>query len=179
MGRIIKKTSSTMKRAVKLIILLIITATIFHSGHVRAQEGLDKEIIVVQPYKPALSDAYKINVLPTISDTISIRPDFDYSILPKKIETGFEVRPIKAAKLVGEPLTKLYKSYLKLGVGNYLAPLAELNVNSLRSKNRSVGIYFMHQSVNGKVKLNNGEKVPPGFNECIRKKDLPQVCVFS
>jgi len=167
MERIFNLNNIGMKRAGKLIILLIITGTYFHSGQVLAQEGLDKEIIVVQPYKPALSDAYKINVLPAISDTISIRPDFDYSIQPKKIETGFEVRPIRAAKLVGEPLTKLYKSYLKLGIGNYLAPLAELNVNSLRSKNRSVGVYFMHQSINGKVKLNNGEKVPPGFNDNI------------
>ena len=150
-----------------LVILLVIAGIVSHSVELMAQEGIDKEIIVVQPYKPALSDAYKINVLPTISDTINIRPDFDYSIQPKKIETGFEVRPINAAKLVGEPLTKLYKSYLKLGVGNYLAPLGELNVNTLRSKNSSMGIYFMHQSVNGKVKLNNGEKVPPGFNDNI------------
>ncbi len=165
MGKIINTNRHTMKRAGKLIILLIITGIISCPVELRAQGGIKKEIIVVQPYKPALSDAYKINILPTVNDTISIQPDFDYSIKPKKIETGFEVRPITAAKMVGEPISKLYKSYLKLGVGNYLAPLAELNINTLRSKNHSMGIYFMHQSINGKIKLNNTEKVHPGFND--------------
>jgi hypothetical protein len=163
MGTNIRRNRSTMYKVIILFIMM--GGGIFHYQHVRAQEGIKKEIIVVQPYKPALSDAHKINVLPTISDTISIRPDFDYSIRLRKIETGFEVRTINAANLVGEPLEKLYKSYLKLGAGNYLAPLAALNVNTLRSKNNSMGMFFMHQSVNGKIKLNNGEKVHPGFND--------------
>ena len=128
-----------------------------------AQEEIRKEIVVVKPYQPSLSDAFKINVQPQISDSIPIHPSFDYSIHPKKFETRFQVRPINAARMVGTPLTKLYKSYLKLGFGNYLAPLAELNINSLRDKTRQWGIAVHHYSINGK--LDNGNKVNPGYFE--------------
>ena len=132
-----------------------------------AQEGIDKEIIVVKPYVPTLSDAQKINILPEIKDTVTVKPHFNYIIQPKKFETEYELRPIKAANLIGEPLGKLYKSYLRIGVGNYLVPLAELNINSLRSRNQSFGLYLKHTSINGKLKLENDQKVPVGFNENI------------
>lgn len=132
-----------------------------------AQERIDKEIVVVKPYEPTLSDVQKINILPVIVDTVSVKPQFNYAIQPKKFETVYTLRPIKAANLVGEPLEKLYKSYLKLGVGNYLVPLAELNVNSLRSRDKSFGLYLKHNSINGKLKLDNDMKVPTGFSENI------------
>ncbi len=109
------------------------------SGLILAQDEINKEIVVVKPYEPSLSDAFKINVLPRVSDSINIRPKFNYSIEPKKFETAFHVRPISPAKLVGVPLKKLYKSYLKIGFGNYLIPMGELRVNSIRSKNEPVG----------------------------------------
>ena len=148
-------------RNIFVVIILILSMPCF------AQEKIDKEIVVVKPYEPTLSDVQKINVLPIIVDTVSIKPEFNYTIQPKKIETVYTLRPIKAANLVGEPLEKLYKSYLKLGMGNYLVPLAELNINSLRSRDKSFGIYLKHNSVNGKFKLDNDRKVPTGFSENI------------
>jgi hypothetical protein len=132
---------------------------------VYSQEPIDKEIVVVKPYQPSLSDAFKINVLPRISDSISIKPSFDYSIEPKKFDGTFQVLPITPARMVGQPLTKLYKSYLKLGFGNYIAPLAELNINSLREKKSQWGIALKHYSINGMLKLENDQKVDPGFFE--------------
>jgi hypothetical protein len=154
-----------MKSVVKYIICLCIAGFAGAFVHLNAQEEIRKEIVVVKPYQPSLSDAFKINVQPHISDSIPIRPSFDYSIRPKKFETSFQVRPISAARMVGTPLTKLYKSYLKLGIGNYLAPLAELNLNSLRDKNWQWGIAVNHYSINGKLKLDNDQKVHPGYFE--------------
>ena len=130
-----------------------------------AQEPINKEIVIVKPYKPSLSDAFKVNILPNVSDSIAIHPSFDYTIEPRKYETGFQVNPIKPASLVGLPLSKLYKSYLKLGFGNYLMPLGELNINSLRAKETQWGIALKHYSINGKVKLEDGNKVAPGLFE--------------
>jgi hypothetical protein len=135
------------------------------TGSMLAQEEINKEIVVVKPYEPSLSDAFKINVLPRVSDSISIRPDFNYSIEPRKFETAFHVRPISAANLVGVPLKKLYKSYLKIGFGNYLMPLGELRINSLRSKKGQWGLSLHHYSINGKIKLDNDQKVSPGYFE--------------
>ena len=135
------------------------------TGTITAQDEINKEIVVVKPYEPSLSDAFKINILPNVSDSISIRPDFSYSIEPKKFETAFHVRPISPAKLVGVPLKKLYKSYLKIGFGNYLIPMGELRINSVRSKKSQWGLALQHYSINGKIKLENDQKVSPGYIE--------------
>ncbi|MFC2115500.1 hypothetical protein ACFLTU_03450 [Bacteroidota bacterium] len=150
-----------MRVRVKYLLYIVIFAGF--SLSVYAQDQIDKEIVVVKPYQPSLSDAFKINVLPKVSDSINIRPSFDYTIEPKKFETRFQIRPITPARLVGSPLNKLYKSYLKLGFGNYLAPLGELNINSLRDKDTQWGMALKHYSINGKLKLENGEKVSPGY----------------
>ncbi len=154
-----------MRQILTYTVITGIIAIAGFPGRILAQERIDKEIVVVKPYQPSLSDAHKINVLPAVSDSISIRPSFDYSIQPRKFDTRFQVRPINAARMVGTPLTKLYKSYLKLGFGNYLAPLGELNVNSLRAKDSQWGIALKHYSINGKLKLDNDQKVNPGYFE--------------
>ena len=132
-----------------------------------AQEPINKEIVVVKPYEPVLSDAHKINLLPEIKDTTTVKPSFIYQITPRHYETEYEVRRIKAATLGAESLEKLYKSYLELGVGNYFVPHMELNINSLRSRDNWFGVYVKHNSINGKIKLDNGKKVNPGFSENI------------
>ncbi len=130
-----------------------------------AQQDIKKEIVVVKPYQPSLSDAFKINVLPEVSDSLEISPDFVYAIHPKKYETGFNIEPINAASIVAQPLSKLTKSYLKLGFGNYITPLAELNVSSLRARDQSMGIYLKHNSINGKLKLDKDTKIKPGYSD--------------
>ena len=154
-----------MKKFQSYILLFITAIFAGLSPGTYAQNDIDKEIVVVKPYQPSLSDAFKINVLPMVSDSISIHPSFDYSIQPKKFDTRFQVRPITAARMVGTPLTKLYNSHLRLGIGNYLTPLAELHINSLRERKSQWGLFLRHYSVNGKLKLDNDEKVKPGFFE--------------
>lgn len=125
-----------------------------------------EEIRVVKPYTPTLSGAEKIQLLPDLDDAVNYdMPQFEYSLFTKRYETGFRVTPIKPAKMVQMPLDKLYKSELKLGAGNYLTPLAELRINQLRSSKSSFGVALRHHSMNGKVKLENKEKVDAGFNE--------------
>jgi hypothetical protein len=146
--------------------LLVVTPLAFNM-YSYAQESIDKEVVVIKPYKPVLSDANKINILPEINDTASIKPTFVYKITPKKYETEYEVKKIKAATLGAESIGKLYKSYLSLGVGNYFVPDIELNINSLRSRDKWFGVYIKHNSINGKIKLDNNLKVNPGSYENI------------
>lgn len=148
---------SIIKRATGIILLLMILFTGF------SQERIKKEVRVVQPYDPKLSDAFKINLLPSIEDTVQLSPDFVYETAPRPYSSEYSVKPIKAARLLADPLTRLYGSYLKLGIGNYLTPLAELSINKKRSKDYSLGVYARHISSNGKVKLKNDEKVFAGY----------------
>ena len=147
----------------KLIFLLPVLVFLFTPGF--SQEQIEKEIKVVKPYTPTLSDAEKINLLPVFNDSTQVNPDFEYSITPKRYQTHFEVRPIQPARMVGLPLERLYKSQLSLGIGNYFTPYAELTVNQLRSRKTDLGFYLRHQSSAGKLKLDNGLKVPENYSD--------------
>jgi hypothetical protein len=131
-----------------------------------AMMGQQKEVRVVKPYSPTLSGAEKIELLPSMDEQIDFSiPEISYQLYPKRYESQFTLEPIAAARMVKMPLERLYKSRLNLGFGNYMTPLAELNINQLRSRNGTMGIYLKHHSMNGKVKLDNDMKAPAGFNE--------------
>lgn len=129
-----------------------------------AQEKIDKEVYVVKPYEPTLSDAYKISRMPEINDTVQEKPVFDYSIAGRKISPDVQVAPIPAARMVPDPIPRLYKSYLKLGLGTYTTPLFELNVNSLRSKKYNLGLEARHLSSHGNIALEDKTKTYGGFS---------------
>ncbi len=127
-------------------------------------QELKKEVYVESSYKPEIADADKINRLPRLDDTVSYTTDISYRVIPSKLHTEYDLRPIKPAKMVGSSLDKLYNSYLKLGMGSRATPLIEYSIHNLRSKDYSVGAYLKHRSSFSKIKLENDEKVPAGFS---------------
>jgi hypothetical protein len=126
-------------------------------------QDLKKEIYVISSFKPTIADAEKISIMPSIEDTMKLKTQSDYVLLPSRIKSDFSPRPIKAAKMVGTPLDKFYKSYLKIGLGNYVTPLAEYSIHNLRSKEYAFGGYIFHKSSHTKMELENGAKVPAGY----------------
>lgn len=104
------------------------------------------EVDVVKAFQPTIVDAVKINDNPIIIDTTKKIPVLNYSIQSKKINTVFDIDPINPAKMVGEPLAKLYHGLVKAGFGNYTTPYGELFYNNLRSKEYSTGIHLKHLS---------------------------------
>ncbi len=152
-----------MKSYLKLISIL--PALLLMPSLLFAQNQIGKQVKVVKPYTPTLSDAEKINLLPQFNDSTRISTDFHYSIIPKRYDTHFSVKPIQPARMIGLPLERLYKSQLSLGLGNYFTPYAEITVNQLRSRKTDMGLYLRHQSSNGRLKLDNGQKVPENYSD--------------
>ena len=144
-------------------VLFTLVATFLLSGLILAQQ---EEVRVVKPYSPTLSSAKKIQLLPVLNEEIDFStPNFTYELFQKRYDSQFSVVPIKAARMVKMPLKKLYKTQLTLGIGNYVTPLAEINISQLRSRKGTFGVNIRHHSMNGKVKLENDLKAPAGFNE--------------
>jgi hypothetical protein len=129
-----------------------------------SQEQLKKEVHVVKRYQPAVSDAYKLSDLPDINDTVTIEARIGYDIQPKEIPVKYQVRDIKAAKMLGEPISELYRHYLKLGLGNYLTPLAEYRYTSLRDREYQLGVHLYQKSSFGNVKFNDDLKSFAGYH---------------
>jgi len=130
-----------------IISLLITFAFLPANAQVKKQDsGLKREVTLYNPYKPILPEAKKRSFLPEMSDTSKVRPDFHYNVRTTAFLPEYNISPIKAAALLPDPLAKLYKSYVKLGIGNYLTPLAEISITNERSKKGAFGIYGRHFS---------------------------------
>lgn len=131
---------------------------------VTAQEKqLKREVTLYNPYKPSLNEFRKKSLMPELNDTARYKPDFTYNVNTFPFQPAYTVSPIRAASLSPEPLSKLYRSYVNIGFGNYTSPLAEISITNERSKKGSVGFYGRHFSNNGYMKLNNGRKVFAGY----------------
>jgi hypothetical protein len=102
--------------------------------------------IGVGKYRPVVVDANKINDAPVVVDSTKKLNIKSYNINSKKLATGYDVEPIEAAQMVGEPLTKLYNGLVKIGMGNYKMPYGEVWYNNLRSKEYSAGFRMKHLS---------------------------------
>jgi hypothetical protein len=110
-----------------------------------------EEIRVVAPYQPTVSDAFKINDNPRIEDTLQAKPSFTYSIRPRGLDTRFELEPLTAARMRGEPLSKLYQGHVRGGFGNYTTPYVEAFFNTLRSDTYGLGLHLKHRSSSGGI----------------------------
>lgn len=156
-----------MHRLYQFLVLYFIIGCQWSVADCYAQEpeNMNKELILVRPYEPSVTDAQKINTLPNLKDSFNIRPSSDYSIHSRRIDTRFDVSPVGAARLQPLPQTRLYRGYIKLGVGTVPNPLAEVALNTLRNKKYSAGALLKYDAALGKVKLDNGKKVFAGYGE--------------
>ncbi|MBS3770440.1 MAG: hypothetical protein V5A47_08275 [Bacteroidales bacterium] len=144
--------------------ILVILICLIPLIRLSAQEQIDKRVQVVRSYRPEVKEAYKISELPEITDTTQTETEFDYYLLPKRVETQFDLDPIPSATMVSEPIKELYGSYVKIGLGSKLAPLAEFSITNKRSKNRAFGAFLRHRSSPGKVAMPDGERVFAGYS---------------
>jgi len=134
------------------------------TAQVKKQEtGLKREVTLYNPYKPALAQSKKRSFLPVMNDTLKINPVFKYDSNTEPFFPSYTISPIRAANLLPDPLPKLYKSFLNIGMGNYFSPLGEISITNERSKKGALGFYARHFSSNGKVELQNSEKVFAGY----------------
>lgn len=112
----------------------------------------NERVVVTSRYKPVVEESTKINVAPTITDTVStLTKSFTYDISTRRLTSLYEPSRIKAARIIGEPATRLYNNYLRLGMGNYWSPLAEIYFNSLRSQDKTFGVSATHHSSWGSI----------------------------
>ncbi|MCX6327439.1 MAG: hypothetical protein NT144_12450 [Bacteroidia bacterium] len=147
-----------------LIIPVIIFCFLPVSAQVKKQEtGLKREVTLYNPYKPSLPEVKKKSFLPDMNDTMKVKPEFRYDVMSKPFMPEYTISQIKAAVLLPDPLPKLYKSYVNIGMGNFITPLAEISITNERSKKGTIGFYGRHFSTNGKVELQNGNRVFAGY----------------
>lgn len=118
-----------------------------------AQTGLnDINLTAESVFEPTIKDAVKLGDLPEIKDTVKKISNINYGITSTPLVSKYEVIPIDAAKMQNEPLSKLYHSLLKVGMGTYTTPYGELWINSLRTRDVAYGVHLKHLSSSSHLK---------------------------
>lgn len=151
-----------MKYILSAIVTALITISV-NSTIFGQDDKLNKEVQVVRPYEPSISDAFKINLLPKIDDTLKQVPKLNYNLIQRPFNVNYSVTPISSAKMLMEPLSDLYNTYVKFGIGNGISPLLEFYYNNGRNKEFNYGGWFQSHSSVGNAKLDNGKKVKAEF----------------
>jgi len=143
-------TKSTYK--ISPAILLCLLALVVSASAFAQVKTYNEEITVVAPFDPIIPDAFKISSNPAVEDTLTSIPAMNYTIMPRIADVRPFIDPLPAVKLVAEPLSKLYRNYIRAGAGNYSALYGELFMSSLRSKQYLTSVHLKHQSAAGEIK---------------------------
>ncbi len=111
------------------------------------------EITVVKPYKPTISDAFKIKENPTLDQDSKITKDsVAYTINSVPVASTFTPAKGKAKGLAKEKMDKIYPNFVSVGFGNNTTPLLEAYVHSSSSRYNDYGAFIKHLSSKGNVK---------------------------
>ncbi|MBR4773512.1 MAG: hypothetical protein IK010_03690 [Bacteroidales bacterium] len=128
---------------------IIIAALLLAAIPLKAQQEdtYNESVVVKGSYRPVIEQREKLNFPAVISDSLGrMEHDFQYGITPVRLRALYEPSRIKAARIIGEPATRLYNNYLRLGFGNYWTPLADLYWSSTRDKKKTYGVSLNHLS---------------------------------
>lgn len=136
-----------MKAAVKYLLI----AACCMASHAFSQIS-SVEVVSEANYDPVIKEAVKQSDRPEITDTVKKITKVNYTSPGAVYTTSFKTTPIERARMVNEPLGKLYQSLIKIGMGNYTMPYAEVFYNNLRSKEINWGFRYKHLSSSAKFK---------------------------
>ena len=141
-----------MKTRLSLTLLFFFSLSTFHFP-LSAQNDVPSESVLVRgSYRPVIETSEKIFFPTEMSDTAAVKPhSFIYSITPTRLHALYEPARIRAARIKGEPATRLYNNYLRIGFGNYWSPLLDLYLSSTRDPLKTYGIRINHRSSWGSI----------------------------
>ncbi|PCI10186.1 MAG: TonB-dependent receptor [Flavobacteriaceae bacterium] len=137
--------------------IIFISLAFFSAGIISAQEKAKDtlstdEIMVVKPYTPTISDAFKIKDNPKIEEVNNQKDTLTYSFFSVPVASTFTPTKGKAQSVVREPLDKIYENFVAVGFGNYTTPYLEAFLHSSSSRSNDFGAFIKHQSSAGGIK---------------------------
>lgn len=137
-----------MKRLIGLCGALLMTFT--------AVAQVEKQVEVTKAYIPSLEAAEKLPIAPDMTDTMTLRPEIDYTITPLSLETTLMTRPIRPAKVTYWEFNRPRPLYLKAAVGMPLQSALDLYASTQNPGTGYVVGYLQHEGRYGKIKNDFG-----------------------
>ena len=133
-----------MKNKSYLVIFSVLCFTWTSQAQVKRsgkEDTLKTRIVTVFDYKPTVSDAKKLAESPSTIDTVLPKPQARFSFDTRQLTTSYTPDSIRAAKMKGEPLDPLFRSFVKGGLGNGINYMLDGYVDALRSRDGALGLH--------------------------------------
>ena len=103
-----------------------------------------KQVEVSKDYTPTVKTAQKLAIVPDMTDTVKMRPDIDYSIMPRSYETALMVENFKPATITYWDYTRRKTLYTKAALGAPLASEADVYVSTYNKDKGYAMAYVNH-----------------------------------
>ena len=126
--------------------IFLISMCLLFVSNVKAQDIKATEVRVTEQFVPSVPEASKLNEQATFSDTIKVDKSQKYTVSEHSLKADYKTRPLKAAKVKAETISKLYNSKVFFGTGYRIGSKATIMHNSNRSKDLNYGVLLNHFS---------------------------------
>ena len=141
-----------MKRSI-ITILIALCAVSFS-----ASAQVTKQVEVTKNYAPEIGEAHKMDISPNMVDTITLRPEIDYTITPRSFASALGTHRFNPASVTYWEYKRQYPFYLKLGIGYPLNTVGDLYATTHRADVGYLTGYAQHYGQYAKLKYMNGAK---------------------
>ena len=120
-----------------------------------AAAQVEREIEVTKQYVPKLPPARKMDFQPDMVDTVSIRPEIDYTIAPKSFDSALTSEKFRPATVTYWEYVKHYPFYIKAGAGYPLVTEVDAYASANRADVGYVSAYINHRGSFADIKVDN------------------------
>lgn len=110
-----------------------------------ATAQVEREVEVTKQYVPKLPAAKKMDFQPDMVDTVAIRPEIDYTIVPKSFASALSSEKFRPAKVTYWEYAKSYPFYIKAGVGYPLVSEVDAYASTNRADVGYLSAYVNHR----------------------------------
>lgn len=130
-------------------ILLIVCMSAAWINLARAQDpderDLDRRVDVSREYMPDMDRAAKLTIQPLMNDTVTLRPELEYTVIPTPWYTGFGVAAINPVRIDAARFEELLPFYLKAGFGVPSRSILDLYGTTTGTGGGYAGGYINHK----------------------------------
>jgi len=123
-----------------------------------AAAQVEKQVEVSKSYLPEVAPATKLAIVPDLVDTVKIRPDIDYEIAPRSLNTNLATHIFRPATVTYWEFNRPTPFYLKAGAGYPLRSVLDFYATT---QNPSIGyalLYLNHEGDWAKIRNDAGRK---------------------
>ena len=138
-----------MKRYIAILMMLCVMP-------LAASAEVYKHVEVTKKYTPEIGDAQKKDIAPNMVDTITIRPEIDYTITPRSFASALGIHRFSPASVTYWEYKHKYPFYLKLGAGYPLNTVGDLYASAHRANVGYLTGYINHFGQYAKLKYMDG-----------------------